>query len=88
MQAPAIPFRSALLPAPLTPGYDPWWTAEFVKPVRRRNWAGHFSSANTGRRFCAPAKKGPHEVAAGTNGKKKPVGAALGHQPYLNPEPG
>jgi hypothetical protein len=85
MQAPAIPFRSALLPAPLTPGYDPGGPLSLSSPFEGGTGLAIFPPPIP-EGVCAPAKKGPHEAAAGTNGKKKPVRCGVG--PSTVPEPG
>jgi PEP-CTERM motif len=91
MQSPEVPFESALLNRPQTPGFDPMGPLSLYNPFGGGSLIA-LSPAPVPEGLCAPAKKGATGAAAGesTNGKKK-VGACStsgGGLPETVPEPG
>ena len=89
MQAPAIPFQSALLSQPKTPGFDPSGPLSLYNPFEGGSGLA-ISPASVPEGVCPPAKNDTKESpAGGTKGKKPKVGACgASTGPSTIPEPG
>jgi hypothetical protein len=91
MQSPEVPFQSALLNRPPTPGFDPGGPLSLYNPFTGGNGLA-LSPPPLPLGVCGPVpvKKGATETAsaAGGNGKKKPGPCGSTGTPSTVPEPG
>jgi hypothetical protein len=87
MQSPDVPFQSALLNRPVTPGFDPGGPLSLYNPFEGGNGLA-LSPPPLPEGVCGPVKKGSTGTVTGSNGKKKPGPCGSTGSPSPVPEPG
>jgi hypothetical protein len=85
LQSPPIPFESALLTRPVTPGSEPTAPLSLYNPISGGGWTPLFPPPLPGGSVCAPNKKGAKEPTSSNKNKK---GGPCSVPPETVPESG